>query len=242
METLQINKAVRNTKKIMDKVKVSKEITTALDDLYVIFPERYINRKLAFIDSEISVLSIYAIMDNKNNYAVVNAPIFQTLSPANINTVEVNGDKYKVLEFFKGGVMIPNNTCIIRAEFLYDIFDEFFIKGYIPWFLSYEDISNIFERAQEYSGSNIGSNPLIFEILTSVISRSPRNKKIYMRHLLTEANKHKLTPVYVGLNNPYYSFDNTGAKLMGSRFTAGLNVAIVEPETKTSATSEILRS
>jgi hypothetical protein len=242
METLQISKATRNSKKIMEKIKVSKELTTALDDLYIIFPERYINRKLAFIDSEISLLSIYAIMDNKNNYAVVNAPIFQTLTPANVDTMEINGETYKVLEFFKGGVMIPNNTCVIRAEFLYDIFDEFFIKGYIPWFLSYEDISNVFEKAQEYAGSNIGSNPLIFEILTSVISRSPKNKKIYMRHVLNENNKHKIIPEYVGLSNPYYSFDNTGAKLIGSRFTAGLNVAIVEPETKTSATSEILRS
>lgn len=242
MENLQINKLVRNSKKIMDKIKITGDITTALDDLYVIFPERYINRKLAIIDSEITVLSCYAILDNKNTYSVVNAPIMQVLSPSNINTIDLNGDKYKILEFQKGTVMLPNNTCVVRNEFLYDIFDEFFIKGNIPWYLNYEDISNIFEKAQTYANSNIGNNPLIFEILTSVISRSPKNKKVYIRHLVTESTKGKLIPTYVGLNNPYYSFDNTGARLIGSRFTAGLNVAIVEPETKTSATSEILRS
>lgn len=242
MENLPINKAVRNPKKIMDKVKVNGDITTALDDLYIIFPERYINRKLAYIDSEINVLSCYVLMDNKYNYAVVNAPIMQVVTPSNINTVDINDDKYKILEFQKDGVIIPNNTCVVRNEFLYDIFDEFFIKGNIPWYLSYEDISNIFEKAQTYANSNIGNNPLIFEILTSVISRSPKNKKVYIRHIVTESTKGKIIPNYVGLNNPYYSFDNTGAKLIGSRFTAGLNVAIVEPETKTSATSDILRS
>lgn len=242
MESLQISKLKRNARKLENSIKVTGDITKAVEDVYVVFPERYINRNLATIDTEIKVVSCYALLDNKNNYAVVNAPIFQTLTPTNINTIDIDGDKYKILEFDANTVMIPNNSCIVRDSFLYDIFDEFFVKGNIPWYLNYEDLSDIFAQAKTYANSNIGSNPLIFEILTSVISRSPKNKKIYFRDIATSSNKDKITPEYVGLNNPYYSFDNTGAKLIGSRLGAGLNVAIVEPETKTSATSEILRS
>ena len=124
---------------------------------------------------------------------------------------------------------------------MYDIFDEFFVQGNVPWYLNYDDLSNIFIESKKYANSNIGSDPLAFEILSSIVTRSSEDKKVYYRHLITSGNN-KIKPDYVGLNNPYYSFDNTGAKLIGSRFGAGLNVALVEPEKKTSATSQILRA
>lgn len=242
MDNLLINKLKRNPEKIQSLLKVTGDITTALDNLYVIFPERFIDRKLAFIDSEVKVLMCCAILDDSNNYALINAPIFQTLTPSNISNVKCEDDTYKLLSFKANTVIIPNNNTILTDNFMYDVFDEFFIKGKIPWYLNYEDVSNVFLESKKYAGSNIGNNPLIFEMLTSIITRLDKDKKIYLRHILTKENKNKIQSTYIGLNNPYYSFDNTGARLIGSRFGAGLNVALVEPETKTSATTEILRS
>lgn len=242
METLSVNGLKRNPAKIKSLLKVGGNITTALDNLRVIFPERYINRKLAILDQRVQVLSLYAILDDDGNYAVVNAPIIQTVTPSNITDVTVNGKPYKVLHFIKNNVMIPNNTLIMRDNFLYDLFDELFIKGNVPWYLDYNDVASIFLESKKYANSNIGKDPLSFEVLTSIITRDPNDKKIYARQTITPANMDKLKFSYIGLNNPYYSFDNTGAKLIGSRFGDGVNVAIVEPEKKTSATTDILRS
>lgn len=242
MESLQSKQFKRNPAAIKNAIKVAGNITTATQPLRIMFAARYINRKLALLDHNIQVVSIYALINEKNEYAVINAPIFQTLTPSNILDVSVDDKLYKMLYFNQGGVIIPNNRLIVRDSFLYDLFDELFVKGNVPWYLGYEDLSNIFLLSKQYANSKIGNDPLAFEILSSIVTRSSNDKKVYFRHMLTENNVNKLHPVYIGLNNPYYSFDNTGAKLIGSRFGDGINVAIVEPEKKTSATSDILRA
>ena len=81
---------------------------------------------------------------------------------------------------------------------------------------------------------------MAFEILTSIVSRDPSNKRVYFRQIL---NKHEdINPAFIGLNNLYYSFDNTGAKILGNYFGEGVIAAIIDKEKKTSATSEILRA
>ena len=241
MDSLQSSDFKRKPEVIKAAVKVTGNITTAVEPLRIMFASRYINRKLAILDHNIQLLSLYALINNKNEYALVSAPIFQTVTPYTISDTVVDDTVYKVFYFNKGGVIIPNNKLIIRDNFMYDIFDEFFVQGNVPWYLNYDDLSNIFIESKKYANSNIGSDPLAFEILSSIVTRSSKDKKVYYRHLITSGDN-KIKPDYVGLNNPYYSFDNTGAKLIGSRFGAGLNVALVEPEKKTSATSQILRA
>lgn len=242
MESLQSSRFKRRPEAIKSAVKVTGNITTANEPLRIMFASRYINRKLAILDHNIQLLALYALINDKDEYALVTAPIIQTVTPYTISDIVVDDTLYKVFYFNKGGVIIPNNKLIIRDNFMYDIFDEFFVSGNVPWYLDYEDISNIFIESKKYANSNIGSDPLAFEILSSIVARSQADKKVYYRQLVATGNKGKAKLSYVGLNNPYYSFDNTGAKLIGSRFNDGLNVALVEPEKKTSATSQILRA
>ena len=238
MENIDVSGLKRRPDVIKSYFNVKGNITTVNEDVIVVFPERYINRKLVIMGTNVSVVSCYAIIDNNNNYAVCSAPIFQTLSPTNMSDSVMNGVKFKVLYFDKGSVFIPNNKLIVRDSFIYELFDEFFVQGKIPWYINYTDISNLFLEADKYAGSRVGDDPLIYEILTSIISRSKDDKKEYFKNNITE----DLQPAYVGLNNPYYSFNNTGARIIGSRFGTGLNVALVEPEKKTSETTDILRS
>ena len=49
-------------------------------------------------------------------------------------------------------------------------------------------------------------------------------------------------PVYVGLNNIYYSLDNTTAKLVGGYFGYGITVALIDKEKDTTTVSQILRA
>lgn len=239
MEDISVKGLKRNPEVIKSYFNVKGDITTVTDDIMVIFPERYINRKLATIGNVVTCLSMYAILDGQDNYAITNVPIIQTLTPSTIGDCKINGDNYKLLSFDAGSVFLPSNKLIVRDNFIYDIFDEFFVKGKLPWYYNYHDVANMFLESKTYAGSRIGSDPLIFEMLTAIISRLPEDKKVYFR---TIAGENNINPVYVGLNNVYYSFDNTAAKIIGSRMGAGINVALVEPEKKSSATADILRS
>ena len=240
MDKFDITRLKRNSSVIKNKLKVVKDVTLVTDDLQVMFPTRYINSKLCIMGSNIKVIGLYAIIDYNNNYSVVNAPIIQNLLPNNISDVEVEGVEYKLLNFDKNNVFLPTNKLIVSDNFIYNMFEELFIKGNIPWYVSYEDLSNIFIESKKYTNSNIGNNSMALEILTAIVSRDPSNKKTYYRQILDKIKNEN--PSYVGLNNLYYSFDNTGAKILGSYFGDGIVAAIVDKEKKTSKTAEILRS
>lgn len=242
MDYLDRSKLKRRTELIKTYFKVNKEFTTVTNKVTVVFPEKYLDKKLALIDNEVKVLSVFAIIDENNNYAVSCVPIILTLSPSNISNITIEEEIYKCLTFEEGSVFMPINNSIMLTDFIYNLFDLFYVQGKVPFFLNYEDLSNLLAKSSEYAGIGIGDNPLIYEMLTSIISRLPEDKKIYIRHVSNASNKNKIRPTYVGLNNPYYSFDNTGARLFGSYFSAGVNVSIVEPETKSSATTDILRT
>lgn len=234
-----IDKLKRNKDIIQNIIKITNNVTSVTEDCYVVFPTRFLKSNLAKINSEVIVVSYYAIIDSNDNYAVVRAPIMQTLTPSNITDIIYDNMYYKVLKFPANSVMLPNNKCIVRDNFLYYIVDEFILNNYVPFYLDYEDISNLFLEAKVYAGSNIGNDIVSFEVLTAIIARVKTDKTFYYRYL-DKPDKSKLT--FIGLSNPLYGFDNTGARLIGSYFKDGLLVSIVEEETQSIDTIDILRA
>ena len=217
------------------------DIVMANDDFYVIFPERYINKRLAIMGSTVKMLSIYAVVDKHMNYGVVVAPVFMEVGPINITNTIINGAVNKVLEFSKGSPFMLNRNLLKVESFMSDLFDEFFLQGRVPWYLTYEKLSDIFTEASKYAGSGIGRDPLAMEIITMIISRSKEDKMVSFRDIIKTSNT-KEEPVYVGLNNVYYSYDNTLSKVMGGYMQQGITTAIVNKETETTKVSKVLRA
>lgn len=237
MAEFDISKLKRKPEIIKSLLKVENNTTTALDDFRIIFPYRYRDKKFITFSNNVNLMSIYAIVDDNNNYAVVCAPIVLSYMPFQLEPPFTIGDvKYEALVFKKDNIVIPDNNAVVTDSVLYGIFDEIYIKGNIPWFLSYDDLVNILSKSKQYAGNGIGSNPLPFEIISALITRVSKDKTKYHRLFLTEPYE------YVGLNNIYYSYDNTGARLVGSYFGTEIGTALVDPETKTTKTSDILRS
>lgn len=241
MTTISIERLKRRPEIIKSKFKLSKNMTITSDDLMVIFPTRFINKELCFIGDIVRVIGIYAVIDMQNNYSVTNTPIMHTLVPNNISDIEIDNVKYKLLTFDENSIFMPNNDLIVSDSFIYNLFEELFLNGNIPWYLNYNDLSDVFKESKRYAGSNIGNDNMAFEILTAIVSRSQLDKKIYFRQTLDKVKPDSKLE-YVGLNNLYYSFDNTGAKILGSYFGDGIVAALVDHEKKTSTTAEILRA
>lgn len=243
MDKLTISGFVRNPDVIKSYFKITKGVTVTNKNIRIIFPERYINRGLAIIGTTIKLVSIYAIVDDEGNYAISRAPIYQEVTPFNISDIMIGDHVYKELYFRAGDIVINNNTLVKMDNFMYDLFDEFYIKGNIPWYLDYNDVSDLLLETKKYADSNIGKNPLTMEILASLVARDKTNKKTYYRMILKSKKDIKNNPpVYIGLNNIYYSFNNTGARIVGGYFGHGVTTAIVDQEQKTSSVSNILRA
>ncbi len=212
-------------------------------EISVIFPTRFINRKLAYMGDTVNVLGIFAIVDENNNYAIMNIPAMIELTPSMSNEINIEDDPYMLLEFNQYDVF-SNNTKLLQEDgFIYDLFDDFFIQGNIPWYLDYEDLSNILVLSQKYAGSRIGSNPLGLEILTSIAARVSSDKTIFYRTLSKDMEKMKKDkPSYVALQNIYYTFSSTLAKTSGSYYKDGIVSAIVNKEKKKNKLEVILTS
>jgi len=241
METYSSSRFKRSSTIVDTLIKQKDGMLLCLDDFRVVFPERYINQELAVMGSTVRTINIFAIIDSKNNYCVALAPIFIDLTPSNIIDIEIDNVIHKCLTFDKGSTFTNNTSLLKTGDFLYNLFDEFFIKGKIPWFIDYNDISDLLIESSKYTGSGIGDNPIAYEILASVISRKAGDKNIKFRHTLKN-NSGDTKPEYVGLNNIYYSYDNTAGKLVGGYYGAGVTAAVVVKETQTTVVADLLRA
>lgn len=212
------------------------------EDVEVMFPQRYIEKDLCAIGNNVSVVSIYGLIKD-DKYCLVSAPIIQYLNPYLVDDVEYDGIKYKVLYFSKDNTYSDNNELIKTNKIINGLFTEFITSGKIPWFINYEDVSNIFLETSKYADSSVGNDPLIMEILAYLISRSNSNKDIYFRYEINKREDLKSKKIaYVGLNNVFYSLNNTTSKLIGGYFTDALTSALVKDEETTSNVGDILRS
>jgi len=239
--TVDISKLKHNPDVIKKKFKTVGDTIICKDDIYVMFPEKFIPKRLAIMGPTIKLVSLYAILDKNYNYATVIAPVYITLTPSNVNDVIVNGVMYKLLEFSKDSVYCGNRNLVQNDSFMYDLFTELYRLGNIPWYINYKMLSNIFLESKKYANSNIGNDPLAFEILSAIIARDVKDKKVQYRHIINSIDANK--PIsYVGIDDRLYAYDNTVAKIMGSYMEDGLTTAILDPEKETTLLSSLLRA
>ncbi len=226
MEHLKTNSLKHNPEVIESYFRVKDNITIVTEDIQIIFPERWLKKDLAIIDDVVKVVGLYGILDKKGNYAESMAPIYQDIEANAINDVICDdGVLYKVLDIEANSVFIANNNLIVSDSFIFHIFDEIFIKANIPWYMSHDNLSDILSESSLYCDSNIGDNRILYEVLVAMVARGD-DKTDYFRHV------HTKKPKWVALNNIYYSYKNTGAKLIGGYYGYGVSSAIINPETE----------
>ena len=182
----------------------------------VLVPERFLARDLIFIENgTVKVIAYYACVHN-GKYSIQRDPIYQVLTPTKISECLVDDTHRNImLEWEEGTTYMPERTMIQTEEFMYDVLDEFFIKGNIPWFLNYIDRGSVFDGAKEYAGSNIGENMVIVKLLAAEISKKIGDRSIPFRYSINSLRDAELRPDTTGLNDLVEAFKSTLAKLAG---------------------------
>ena len=224
MEHIKTNSLKHNPEVIKSYFRIKDDITIVTEDIKIVFPDRWLNKELAFIEDTVKVIGLFGIIDSKGNYASSITPIYYDIDPNMISeAICDDGVVYKVLHLEAGSVFLSNNNLVVTDSGVYYIFDEIFIKANIPWYVSYDQLPDILAESRKYCDSNIGDNRILFEVLASMVARG-EDKTEYYRHV------HKDKPNWIALNNIYYSYKNTGAKLIGGYYGYGVSSAIVNPE------------
>lgn len=240
---MDINKLIRDASKVHDclrELESGAVVCTKQVKIYV--PARYSDRNLAYTGTDNWILGIYAITVEDQYYGVslVNAMI--PIDPTTTNKVKLDGDEFLEFVFAPGTTVFKSTQLVKTNTIVYSIFDEFFCKGYIPWFMKYDELGKIFDSALYHAGANLGTNKEVTQLIASLLARDPTDRTKYYR---TIVNKYSDTvtnpPVFVPLKSVEYAATNTLNKLGGSYFSVGVTSALIDPAQRSEKIETLLR-
>jgi hypothetical protein len=206
-------------------------------------PVWYAEKGLASIDADKYLLGIFAIVVDDAFYAVQIVTAMVQLTPSVINKVKIDGEEY--FEFvFPAESTVYKNLDLVKVDTItYLIFDNFFQRGRIPWYISETDLECIFDTAEKHAGTSVGKQREVTQLITSVISRNPNDPTQSYRATIAGTNQeNEILPMFVPLMSIRYSASNTMTKLGGSYFGKGIVSAMVSPSQRPERIETILRN
>jgi hypothetical protein len=217
------------------------ETLIAKAPIHISIPEYYQRQKLVHIETTISIVGIFAFY-TQQHYCVHMAPTMVRIEPDDILTHTIEDEVYFDFFFEKGSTIISNLNTVKDNTLLYDIYNQFILKGHVPWYIDYRDLGELFSLSEKYASLKLGANPAIMELFAATIARSEKEPKVQYRHVATSVEDIKTNPpVIVGLRNVSYSATNTTAKLLGSYWNDGLISALNHPSTTLEPIEQLLR-
>lgn len=183
------------------------------------------------------------IVEEQNAYMVSNVPAKIELNPFQTKPIKIGDEDYIEFSFEPGQVVFKALDVIQKKTFIYDILNELLLKGKIPWYASYLDICTLFKLAKKYAGSDAANVDAVIELIGSIVSRSPKSMKTYLRTALPNQPGADTNDIlFVPLSSVVHSVNNTVNKLTGAYFSDGITSALVHPSKQTEKIESILRA
>jgi len=227
----------RDPDHIKKQLTIKDNMILANKELFIEFPKRYRQKDLVEQGQEIAVYGVFAVIDpDAEKYSVSLIPAFIKTEPFNVREIEREGVTFIQFQYAKDTPIVASTTVTRNKITSYDLFEEFYLDGKAPWYMSYTDMYKLLSHFKKYADSNIGANSLSNELITSYITRNQDDPTIYYR----QATNKPYT--FVALENVFYSTVGTLNKISGAYFTDGLVAALVNKEEKPTDVENIVRA
>lgn len=195
----------------------------------VVFPQRYVDRSMAFLGSETSFTGIFATLC-EGSYSVTKACAMVPSEPDATRTVNWLGKEYVELSYEAGSTYMKNRELVKQDQLVYRIYDEFINKGNVPWFIDYDDMAHIFDTANKHGGTSITDAKEVTHLIISLIARQKGDLTQYFRTAVeTREDLDKIKPTFIAMINAAYGPTNTLNRVAGSYFDEGAVASIIYP-------------
>lgn len=198
------------------------------------FPKWYEDKNLLEKSDVNYLYGVFSIISG-DNYSVSIIPTLLTTIPIVIKEIDRDGVLYTQFVYGKGDCVILNTEVIKNDGLAYNFFDNFMINARVPWFIEYEDLVKVMDNLLKYAKSNLGSNYIANELVSSFICRKKSDKRVFHRQALKEDYS------FVDLNNVYYSALSTVSRLGGNYFKESLTSALVQKESSPTKLENLVR-
>lgn len=206
-------------------------------------PTRFADVGLANIGAENYIYGCFPVITNDNKYSVCNINALVEIDPFKITQTIIEGIDYNVFHFRPGDKIIKTTSIVQRDTLMFDVFNELFFKGKIPWYVGYEDLGKLFDTAKYYADSRVGDIYEVVELLASIVTRVKGDRKTMVRNTVTSKSQVEIDKIdYVPLQSIFYSVNTTLNKLAGAYFNDGVTSALVDQSSRVGKIESILRA
>ena len=212
-------------------------------DCKIQVPVRFNNVGLAQVGADVYIYGIFAIILSDGNYSVCNVNSMFKISPDKILTTKLDDVEYYEFHFKAGEVVVVSTDLVKRDILIYNVFNEIFFNGNIPWYMEYEDLGKIFDTSKSFADSNVNQNLEVIELIAMLVTRSSKDRtKPYRTTVNSRDDLVKNKPVFIPLKSVFYAVTNTFNKLAGSYFHDGVVSALVNPSTQSTRIENVLKA
>lgn len=241
---MNFNALIRDPARVQTAIKETPDgRLIAVKECKIYIPLRFSERGLAEIGVENYIIGIYAIVTEDKYLGVSLVNGMMEIEPSVNLKIKIDGTDYYEFTFMPGSTICSNINLVKNDILVYKIYDEIISKGRVPWYLSYEDLGNIFGTAKYHANANLGDNPEVTELIISLIARSKQDRTKYYRSTVHDRQEMLSNPpAYIPLKSVIYAASNTTNKLAGSYFSEGVVSALVSPSERSEKIEAILLS
>lgn len=231
-------------KKDLGKVRAALEVMTdgsivAKRKLKVCFPKRFEQNNLAEIsDTVYTILMLGIVVDDY--YGFLGGLSKVVLKPGEVYEESIGSDRYYVLEFEPGDVVIESLTVPMDNNIGYYYYKEFTKYARFAWYFNEDDLLSVFDESKFYTGKSMGTSNQAVRVLYSLTCRDPKDLSIPFRY--SESVKDpNVRPTVIGINNPGQLLNSTFSRLSSGYMSDNIVSGILNPDTKVTVLEEVIR-
>lgn len=199
-------------------------------------PKRFDVYKLLEIGDSVTSLGLMDLIIDEKYQATLNLLSLISMMPSDISEMVIDGISYVVLTFKPGDVFMTNTQVVQNATVTYAIWVEFITRGKPLYSLGYEEIASVFDSAKKMTGSGIGVDRVIFELVVSHLARN-RDDLFEQLRYADPGTAMQL----IALRSVFYAPTSTTSRMIGSYFDEGLTTSLLTHNTQRQPFEDILR-
>ena len=211
--------------------------STALEDIIVLSPVRYMKLGFLTMGTTVKTLSVMAIIDAKTKqYRTYTFPSIISFQPYRTETLTIEGEEFYGFHFRKGDVF-ASRTVVQSPDVVKPLIEDLLIKGNIQFYINYEDCREIFYNFAHYAGSKVAKDEVIMSVLIANLARTKADTEKPYRL----ANPKTETLNWIGINNVGLSRRDGFSQMTGAYMKEGLTGAALRAADAPTEIEEIMK-
>lgn len=208
-------------------------------ELFIYFPERFLNAGLGSITNVYKVIGLLALVVD-GHYAVLSIPAMLSMNPISARTIKINDVDYYELGFNAGSVVFETTQILKDTNVVYFMYNEVLAKSNMPFYFNYTDALLVLQKTGKYAGLSLERNNIATEIVVATTTRNRADPNEQFRHALE--HDPKANPEFFGLRNVQLGVSNLPSAIMGSYSDIGIDSMLTNPSKRLEPYEKNLRS